>query len=286
MSIPPFAISGEPGTAWTNRTETIYYQAKVQFRNSCAVCISVANLIARYWPFPFHFRCHCRNVPIVPGATASPFLDYQEELAGLEPSQQTAAMGRSNWTILRSGLVSWDDIITRSRIRPFHEVVARKKLTIEQLVDAGVTKGRAAKAWATTHTAEHAAADHVRATVVEALRQHGLTTEEIAGNVGARVAERFGLKGPSGAFKVKVFPRGGEGAAAALLRPKPIQPITPATARQRLVDEFGEDALRGVPFEEIQTEADVEAVAARLRASAAKQREYADQLGFMLPAPQ
>lgn len=293
MAAPPFAIVGEPGTTWTNRTDKIYFQAYCKFQNSCAVCIGVAGQIARFWPFPFHFGCLCRSVPIMPGAESKPFIDYQEAVAELAPSQQAAAMGTSNWAMVNSGLVKWDDVVTRSRVRDFREVVARNKLSIEDLVRSGVSAKEAKKAFNAVHTPGHEQARKTRKTVAAALREHGLADQEILAHVGEKLLERVGIAaGPSGGMKASTVrkPPGWGGAAAAVaFRPRPPAPLTPAAARQALVEMFGEEAVAHLRIEEIKTEADLEKIVALLKSTPAEylrnQKAEAEYLGFTLPNP-
>lgn len=291
MAAPPFAIVGEPGTTWTNRTDKIYFQAVCKFQNSCAVCISLAGQIARFWPYPIHFGCLCRSVPIMPGAESKPFIDYQQAVAELDPSQQAAAMGRSNWTMVSAGLVKWDDVVTRSRVRDFREVVARNKLTVEDMVRVGVAPRDAKQAFNAVHTAGHEQARKTRKVVATALKEHGLTDAQIAAHVGEKLLERFGLSGPSGTERVATIRRppgqGGAAAAAVLFRPRPPKPLTPAAARQALVEQFGEEAVAHLHIEEIKTEADLEKIVALLKTTPTEylrnMKAEADYLGFMLP---
>lgn len=191
-------ISGDPGTAWTNDTSRIMQQLHVKFDNSCAICISQANMIAPYWPLPFHFGCNCRNVPIVPGATAAPFVDFMDEIRKLEPNQQAAAMGASNWKLVEAGVVKFEDVVTRARIRDFHEVASIHKLSVKTMTDAGVRSQWAKEAHERVNTAKHLDTEATRRALVVGLRNAGLTDKQIASEVGSRLVARAGIEGPSG----------------------------------------------------------------------------------------
>lgn len=210
-------ISGDPGTAWTNDTSRIMQQLHVKFDNSCAVCISQANMIAPYWPLPFHFGCNCRNVPIVPGATASPFIDFADEIRKLEPSGQAAAMGASNWRLVEAGVVKFEDVVTRARIRDFHEVVSIHKLSAKTMTDAGVRSRWAKEAHERVNTAKHLDTEATRRALIVGLRNAGLSESQIAAEVGSRLVVRVGIKGPSG-----------QGGLSAPPRPKPAPKPPPA----------------------------------------------------------
>jgi len=283
-------ISGEPGETWTNDTGKIWNQAHVNFRNSCGVCISIAGKVARYWPFPLHFGCLCQNIPIAPGAESSPFIDFQERLAELGPDQQAVAVGASNWQAIQSGLVKWDDVVTRARVRDFREVVARQKLTVPELVKAGVQKVQAEKAYNAVNTDAHNAASQVRKTVADALRQHGLSDQQIAREAGVRLAQRIGIaagpSGPSPVSSVKRRPPGYGGAAAAILL-IPRTPIAPMAAHARLVEALGAEVASTIDMETIKTEADVERLIALHKQTPelyqSSQDAFGDYLGFTTP---
>ena len=61
IQYPSNNIHGEPGERWTNETDKVWWQLKVDFINSCGQCIQYANTLARFWPVPFHPGCNCRG---------------------------------------------------------------------------------------------------------------------------------------------------------------------------------------------------------------------------------
>ncbi len=137
-------ISGDAGTTWTNTTEKVYRQFRCSFINTCGFCLQYHLKIATAWPIPLHFECRCRQDKISPGEKApNPFADYRQILDNMSPADQAAAIGASNYRLLKSGLAKWDDIVTPNRVRDFREVVARKRLTVDQMVQHGVKRYQA-----------------------------------------------------------------------------------------------------------------------------------------------
>lgn len=227
------------------------WQFRCQFNRSCARCIQLANLIGPYWPIPIHYKCVCQNVPVAPGQLADPFLDFQEEVRGLDPAQQAVVMGRSNWALVESGAVRWEDVVTRARIRTFREVVARERLSVEALVRAGVKPGPARQAVESTATDAQTQAEAGRRIMAEILAQHGLSTREIAGAVGGRLKLRVGVQGgPQGPSRAGSLARGATTATIAVVRQSLARvpdraPVAAGEARREIAEEFGPDAVPG-----------------------------------------
>lgn len=195
----PSVITGEPDTVYTNTTDRILFQARCSFANSCARCIELANQIGPWFPFPLHRKCSCSNVPIPPGHDAAPFLDYQREVAQLDPAQRRRVMGLGNWRLVESGTVAWSDVVSRTAIRPLAEVVARERLSLDALAAAGVPRPQAVRAWAEANAPERLATAAAQARLVERLRAAGLTADEVRREVASRLAARVGIAGgPSG----------------------------------------------------------------------------------------
>jgi hypothetical protein len=195
--MPPKIIAGEPGEAWVNTGPKVLFQCLVSWSNSCGSCVQYDHQIGPWWPLPRHRGCLCKNIPVPPGHEAEPFVDFQQEIAKLPPPQQARVIGVANWRLVESGTVPWGDVVTRTRIRPLKEVIARNELSVRDLTVAGVPRGRAASAWAAVHTPEREALAASRAEVVAKLRAGGLTADEIRREVAGRLAGRVGI-GPSG----------------------------------------------------------------------------------------
>lgn len=182
-------FGGTPGTAWKNDTAKVSWQFRCSFKNSCGLCCQFANRVGNYWPIPMHFGCNCLQEAVRPGATAAPFVDFMEEIAALDEAQQARVIGRSNWALVRSGAVKWEDVVTRSRVRDFRDVVAMKNLTAADLIKSGVSRREADRAHGAVHTAAHRRLDGERAALVQALRGHGLPDARAIEEAGRLMGE-------------------------------------------------------------------------------------------------
>jgi hypothetical protein len=194
-------ISGEAGETWTNETDKVYRQFVCAFINTCGFCLQYHLKIATSWPIPLHYNCRCRQEKIKPGAKApQPFCDYRKLLDAMSDADQAAAIGASNYRLLKSGLAQWDDIVTPNRVRDFREVVARNRLTVDQMVKHGVKRYQAEKAYADVHTTEHERVARERAELLAKLTGAGLAQEKIVGELASRLAARVTVAaGPTGA---------------------------------------------------------------------------------------
>src|SRR5271166_480870 len=173
-------ISGTPGESWTNDTDKVQYQFIAALINTCGVCLQYHLKISAAWPIPIHYGCRCIQRLIKPGQTAQhPFCDYRELLDKMPPEEQRAAIGASNYRLLKSGAVKWEDIVTPSRVRDFREVVAIKQFTVAELEKHGVKPYWAKQAHAAVHTAEHQAVEAHRQQLLQNLKQAGLSQENL-----------------------------------------------------------------------------------------------------------
>jgi hypothetical protein len=146
-------ISGDAGTTWTNDTERVRYQFIAALINTCGTCLQYHLKISSSWPIPIHYNCRCIQRLIKPGQTAPlPFVDYRELLDGFDQSQKSAAIGASNYKLLKSGLATWEDIVTPNRVCDFREVVSKKRLSIETMTMYGVSKYQATTAFIPRNT--------------------------------------------------------------------------------------------------------------------------------------
>jgi hypothetical protein len=201
-------FNGTPGEVWKNEGTRVQYQLFVAFNFSCGLCIQFANAIAGAWPVPFHRNCRCRVKPIWPGADAEPYVDFMDEIRKLDPKQQAAAVGASNWKLLEKGTVNWDDVVTPTRVRDLREVVSRNKLSVADLTKAGVPRGLADLVHASVDTPAHELVDKTRQELVDKLKDVGLSHQEIKRAVGEGLAKRVFIgEGPSGAQSFYIAPR-------------------------------------------------------------------------------
>ena len=115
-------------------------------------------------------------------------------------SEQAAAIGASNYRLLKSGLAKWEDIVTPNRVRDFREVVARNKLTVDQMVKHGVKKYQAEKAYADVHTTEHERIERQRRELIEKITAAGVSHDKLIEELSKRLAGRVTIApGPTGA---------------------------------------------------------------------------------------
>jgi hypothetical protein len=186
-------FNGTPGEVFTNSGDNVLYQLHCQLARTCGVCIQFHMAIGPSWPIPYHRGCNCLQVPIWPGQSGEPFVDFREVIRELPPEQQAAVMGRSSLRLVEEGVVKYEDVVTRTRIRALNEVVSREKLTVDRMVDAGVERRIAERAYETIHTPAHELADARRRELVEKLRGRGIADEIINRAVAERIARLIGL---------------------------------------------------------------------------------------------
>jgi len=130
---------GEAGVRWVNRTGRVQYQFFCNLVNVCGACLQYHLAISSSWPVPLHFGCRCRSKVVMPGDLApEPFVDFRELLDKMPHHRQVAAIGASNYRLLRRGLVKWEDVVTRYRVRSFREVLILGKVKAQSAVDAGI----------------------------------------------------------------------------------------------------------------------------------------------------
>jgi len=193
---------GDAGTRFTNNTGRVLYQFIASLQNTCGLCLQYHLKISAAWPIPLHYGCRCIQRMVKPDAQAQhEFVNYRELLDGFDESQKAAAIGASNYRLLKTGLAKWDDIVTPNRVRDFREVVARNNLTVKQMTDHGVKKYQADKAYSAVHTAEHQAVAAHRAKLLQQLTGAGLSQETLVNELASRLAARVTVAaGPTGPY--------------------------------------------------------------------------------------
>lgn len=229
-------IDGPPGDVFVNGTGKTLYQWRCSFANSCGRCVEMANRIGKWWPLPLHRGCTCRNAPVHPGQAAEPFLDYREEVAKLDPDQKRRVIGAANLRLVEAGLVDWSDVVDRTRIKALREVVAERKLTVDQMARAGVARWDAEEAFDAVHTPAHALAAQRRKDLVEKLKAGGLTPDQIRDAFGRRVAGKVGIGGPSGGQNPPLPP----------IAPPPPPPPPPVPAKPKRPRPWPKDPIGDV----------------------------------------
>jgi hypothetical protein len=203
-------ITGEPGTAWVNETDRVRYQFQCSFIRTCAACLQYHMAIGPWWPIPIHDHCRCKQFAIRPyGGVAKPFADFREILDDMSHADQVAAMGASNYTLLKEGVVSFEEIVTRYRVRSLREVVAVNKISLKTMLDVGVKPRIAEAAHSAVHTAEAEVVRQERAKLVEKLRGAGVSQDALVDAIARGVTGRVTIVGAGGTHEMTKFvPRG------------------------------------------------------------------------------
>jgi hypothetical protein len=189
---------GEPGTFWTNDTGKVQYQFIAALDATCGCCLQYHTAISSGWPIPIHNGCMCiqravKQRQVAPNA----FCDFHALLDRMDDAGKHAAVGRPNYALLSSGLATWGDIVTPNRVREFHEVMDRKRLTVDQMVMHGVDRLDAEEAWALVHTPEREAVDRLRRELLQKIAASGVSQEELLNASASRLAQRVGLETPA-----------------------------------------------------------------------------------------
>lgn len=175
----PKIISGTPGESWTNDTDLVWWQLFTSLVNVCGSCWNRHGLVGLYWNIPYHRNCQCRQTAIGPGDSSAPFPDRVKEFREMDASQHARAIGKSNWLLLDKGVVDLKDIVLPDRVMSLHEVVAKAKLTVAQLIKVGIAKHVAETAWADAHWTDEQRKQDQLNKVAEDLRRAGVTEEQI-----------------------------------------------------------------------------------------------------------
>ncbi|WP_422932034.1 hypothetical protein [Singulisphaera sp. PoT] len=184
-------LLGKPGTTWLNETGKIQYQMVVDFSIESGACMPTASCIGSFWPIPICSGCTCLNHPIMPGERSLPFLDFQAEFAKLDFDRQCEAIGRLNALALKSGLFSWGDLSRTYRVCDFEGIMDAKRLTIEQMVAAGIPEADANAAWKKVYTPQRRKADADRQKIMRKLMAKGLSREDIKKMISIEIVKRI-----------------------------------------------------------------------------------------------
>lgn len=132
-----------------NTGPRVQYQFICNLVNTCGACLQYHMAIGSWWPLPFHSHCRCTQVSVRPGGTAPhAFADFRQVLDEMPHSQQVKAIGASNYKLLQAKIVSWEEVVTRYRVRTFREVIALNKVSAATALKAGVRPGVVKTAYA------------------------------------------------------------------------------------------------------------------------------------------
>lgn len=197
--MPINVIRGAPGTRWDNDTGKVAYQFIVNRKNTCGLCYQFDHAISTSsWPIPLHFGCRCVQRLVYPNATAQAFVDFRKTIRDLDPSQRNRVVGAGNLRLIEANVVRWEDVVTESRIRDLTEVVSLKRLTVKQMVDVGIPKGRAQALYDAAQSGPQTAADESRRRILAALEQRGVDANRVRREVAERIARRVRTETPGG----------------------------------------------------------------------------------------
>jgi hypothetical protein len=183
--------SGEPGTRWFNGTKVAWWQLECSLINTCGSCFQWHLQIAEYWALGLHRGCRCRQHPIAPGQYGMPFADYRAILEAMDESQHDAAVGSANWKLLKAGIVQWSDVVTGYRVRSLHEVVAREKITVAEMIKAKIDRKTAEEAFAMVNTPEHKIFEAQIKQAASKLKEAGLSDEQIVRGFAEKIVPRI-----------------------------------------------------------------------------------------------
>jgi hypothetical protein len=173
-------IKGDPGTVWVNNTPKVRYQFVCALSNTCGACLQYHTAIGSWWPIPIHRNCGCRQRSVPPGQAApQPFADVRKILDEMSPESQIAAVGLGVYPLLKSGVIEWGDIVTLYSVRTLEGIVAWKRLTMDEMIGAGVDPQIASAAYEAMHTPAQDAARQKREDAMEALERAGIPREKV-----------------------------------------------------------------------------------------------------------
>jgi hypothetical protein len=258
-------FNGEPGETFTNNTDKVLYQFIVNWVNSCGVCIQMDHAVGPSFPIPLHRSCRCKQIMIEPGAESRPFVDFRAKLDALDPSQRSKVVGKASLELIDAGVVKWEDVVTGQRVRDLREVAALKRLSVEDMIKAGVGRRTAEQAHESVHTPAHELARKTRQEMIDRLTAKGVQKEDLKRALGERLAARVGIgQGPSGPGRLPVEPT----------TPKP-PPETKTKRKARTTVDLPE-TVRADYLKKARVKEDVAEATARAEAKALAEAKAAD----------
>lgn len=173
-------ITGDPGTVWVNKTPKPYYQFVCALSNTCGACLQHHTAIGHWWPIPIHRKCGCQQRLVRPGQAAPlAFADFRKILDEMSSDDQIAAVGAGVYPLLKGGVIAWGDVVTRYSVRTLPEIVAWRRLTLDEMVAVGVDLATAVAAYEAVHTPEQDAIRRTRAEAMDVLERAGIPRERL-----------------------------------------------------------------------------------------------------------
>jgi hypothetical protein len=133
----------------------------------------------------------CAQIAIYPGKEGLPFVDFREEIDRLPPHRRSDVIGKAALALVDNHVLRWPDVVNRDRVKPLHELVAKHSLTVERMIQAGVSRREAQRAYdrAHGHDAEALAEAHRRAQE-EAIAAKAEAQRQVKEAARRRLAER------------------------------------------------------------------------------------------------
>jgi hypothetical protein len=249
-------VFNDPGTTFVNNTSRVQYQFIASLQNTCGACLQYHLAIGGWWPMPIHHRCRCRQVFIRPGnAAPHPFVDFRKLLADLPHAQQVAAIGASNYRLLKAGVVTWEEIVTRYRVRTLREVIALNKVSTATALKAGVKPGWIKAAHEAVHTPEAELIRQHRQQLIDDLKQRGVSQEQLVHEISRGLVPNVTIVGTTATESMARYAAKiphAEGLAAVLAAwQRPVKPIVPEPKKATPFQEQVWKAVEDVPAERL-----------------------------------
>jgi hypothetical protein len=138
---------GVPGEHWFNLTPDVWWQWTVA--PGCGeLCLRLDAQMVRDLKPPLHPKCKCTVERVGPLHWAPrPFATFREKVRlAIRRGWGADLFSLSSFLVVKAGLVKLDELIAGERILDLAEVVGKKKLTVDQLVAAGINPPVASKA--------------------------------------------------------------------------------------------------------------------------------------------
>lgn len=143
---------GRPGERWRNMTSDTWWQLVSSLRAPCHVCLRLhGQLSPRPWPIPLHPHCECEQLAVRPGELAP--IEARtpvQTVRRLSAAAREGLLGADVMRLVGAGLVTLEDVVgtdeTGWLLLAFTELVRRHRLSVDQLVAAGVGEAAARRA--------------------------------------------------------------------------------------------------------------------------------------------
>jgi hypothetical protein len=137
---------GIPGEYPFNLTPDVWWQWTVA-PGCCELCLRLDSQLVRELKPPLHPRCKCTAVRVPPHTWAPrPFRSFAEKVRSANWPWQVDLLGVSKLVLVKAKLVTLEELIEGDRILDLAEVAGKKKLSVDQLVAAGINPPVAATA--------------------------------------------------------------------------------------------------------------------------------------------